>query len=267
MALPPHTTPVLDQFRELRTTGSRRLRNELVELHLDIAEFYVKRYGGRGVPTDDVRQVALIAILAAVERFDPDVGVAFRTFASRTIEGELKRYFRDRTWTVRPPRRSQELHLQLRRSDELLAQALGRPPTVEELAKEVGATVDHVLEALEAGGAHHAASIDHSPGGDVSATVGAERIVSERAEDSFAAVDHRLLLSEVLEGLPERERMVIELRFFQGLSQPEIADRIGVSQSYLSRILRKTLARLRTELGEDLPGELFVADEDATTSV
>jgi len=267
MAVTDHTSDVLDQFRELRATKSRRLRNELVELHLDLAEFYVKRYRGRGVPADDVRQVALIAILAAVERFDPDLGIAFRTFASRTIEGEVKRYFRDRTWTVRPPRRSQELHLQLRRSDELLAQAFGRPPTVEELAQEVGATVDHVLEALEAGGAHQATSIDHSPGGDAGVAVGAERIVSERAEDSFAAVDHRLVLTELLEGLPDRERLVIELRFFRGLSQPEIAQQIGVSQSYLSRILRKTLARLRAELGEGLPEELLAQEDDQPAAV
>src|SRR3954468_16509856 len=156
----------IEQFVEYRRTGDRRLRNELVEQHRGSADYFVKRYARRGVPEDALRQVALLAIVHAVDRFDPDVGVAFSTFASRTIEGELKRYFRDRTWSVRPPRRAQELHLELRRADEDLTQRLGRSPTLTELAAEVGESEDHVLEALEAGVAHQATSLDQPQGDD-----------------------------------------------------------------------------------------------------
>jgi RNA polymerase sigma-B factor len=228
------------------------LRNELVEEHREIADFYVKRYGGRGVPADDLQQVALLTVLRAVERFDPERGIEFSTFASRTIEGELKRYFRDRTWSVKPPRRMQELHLELRRTEEDLVQRLGRSPTVQELADELDETVDHVLEAMEAGVAHNAASLDQPERGDETLTSGTTR--PERAlaqpEGGYAGVDHSLLISDLLDELPERERQVIRMRFFENMTQPEIAEKIGVSQSYLSRILRRTLLDLRERLAE-----------------
>lgn len=238
-------------FREYQDTGDRRARNEIVEIHRDVAEYYVNRYSRRGVATDDLRQVALLTMLRAVDRFDPTMGVEFSTFASRTIDGELKRYFRDRTWTVRPPRRSQELHLALRRTDEALTQRLGRSPTVAELARELDETVDHVLEALEAGVAHQATSIDQSPVGDDSdATRRSERMLTSH-DSGFAGVDRRMIIEELLEDLPERDRAVIEMRFFQNRTQEEIADEIGVSQSYLSRILRRVLLDLRERLGDD----------------
>ena len=131
-------------FREYRRTGDRRVRNRLVEEHLTVPDYYVRRYSGRGVPHDDLRQVALLTMLRSIDRFDPDLGIEFGTFASRTIEGELKRYFRDRTWAVRPPRRAQELHLELRRAEEELTQRLGRSPTVAELADELEQHLDVV---------------------------------------------------------------------------------------------------------------------------
>jgi RNA polymerase sigma-B factor len=237
-----------DRFRAYRSSGDRVLRNELVEQHLGLADFYVKRYGGRGVAIDDLRQVAFLAIVRAVERFDPEYGIEFSTFASRTIEGELKRYFRDRTWSVRPPRRAQELHLEVRRAEEDLHQRLGRSPTVTELADEVGESVDHVLEALEAGVAHSAASLDQpDPSDDASPTPAAQRTLAQN-EVGFGNVESRIVIERVLEKLPERERTIIEMRFFANMTQPEIADKIGVSQSYLSRILRKALVDLRSEL-------------------
>jgi RNA polymerase sigma-B factor len=223
------------------------LRNALIEEHLGLADFYVKRYGGRGVANDDLRQVAFLAIVRAVERFDPDYGIEFSTFASRTIEGELKRYFRDRTWSVRPPRRAQELHLEVRRTEEELHQKLGRSPTVSELADAVDETVDHVLEALEAGIAHNASSLDQPDPGDDAAPAPAQRSLAQ-LEAGFGTVESRLVIERLLERLPDRERVVIEMRFFANMTQPEIAEEIGVSQSYLSRILRKALVDLRTEL-------------------
>lgn len=240
----------LDRFREYQRTESRQLRNELVEEHRDIADFYVKRYGGRGVPNDDLEQVALLTILRAIERFDPDLGIGFSTFASRTIEGELKRYFRDRTWSVKPPRRMQELHLELRRSEEELVQRLGRSPTVQELADELDESVDHVLEAMEAGVAHNATSLDQPDrSDDCEGPAQGERMLAQ-AEPGFGHIDSRLVIEEILQDLPEREQQVIRMRFFENMTQPDIAAEIGVSQSYLSRILRRTLLELRERLEE-----------------
>jgi RNA polymerase sigma-B factor len=244
----PAKEDVANRFRAYRRTGDRVMRNALVEEHLGLADFYVKRYGGRGVASDDLRQVAFLAIVRAVERFDPEYGIEFSTFASRTIEGELKRYFRDRTWSVRPPRRAQELHLEVRRAEEDLHQRLGRSPTVAELADEVGETVDHVLEALEAGVAHSAASLDQpDPSDETSPGPIAQRTLAQ-LEVGFGTVESRMVIERLLEKLPERERIVIEMRFFRNMTQPEIADEIGVSQSYLSRILRKALVELRNQL-------------------
>jgi RNA polymerase sigma-B factor len=236
-------------FVEYRASGDRSLRNRLVEEHRDLADYFVKRYSRRGVPADDLRQLALMAIIHAVERFDPDVGVAFSTFASRTIEGELKRYFRDRTWSVRPPRRAQELHLELRRADEELTQKLGRSPTISELATTLDVSEDHVLEAVEAGVAHQAASLDHAPTSDDDSTPRGDRILAQN-ETGYLQVDHELIVRELLEELPERERTIVYMRFFENMTQPEIAERVGVSQSYLSRILRKTLLDLRARIAE-----------------
>jgi RNA polymerase sigma-B factor len=243
------STELADLFVEYRKTGERQLRNRLVEEYRDLADYFVKRYSRRGVPSDDLRQLALMAIIHAVERFDPEVGVAFSTFASRTIEGELKRYFRDRTWSVRPPRRAQELHLELRRADEDLTQKLGRSPTIAELSRTLDVSEDHVLEALEAGVAHQAASLDQAPTQDEDATPRGERLLAQ-SETGYAQVDHELIVRELLEELPERERTIVYMRFFENMTQPEIAERVGVSQSYLSRILRKTLLDLRSRIGE-----------------
>jgi RNA polymerase sigma-B factor len=236
-------------FVEYRATGDRRLRNQLVEEHRQLADYFVKRYSRRGVAADDLRQLALMAIIHAVERFDPGVGVAFSTFASRTIEGELKRYFRDRTWSVRPPRRAQELHLELRRADEDLAQQLGRSPTVGELASLLGVSEDHVLEALEAGVAHQAASLDQAPSQDNDGATRGDRVLAT-SDAGFGQVDRQIIVRALMEGLPERERTIVYMRFFENMSQPEIAEQVGVSQSYLSRILRKALLDLRARLPE-----------------
>ena len=250
MTEPRRSERTAELFRQYQGSGDRHYRNEIVELHRDVAEYYIKRYSRRGVPADDLRQVALLTIVRAVDRFDLEQGVEFSTFASRTIEGELKRYFRDKTWTVRPPRRAQELHLSLRRAEEELAQKMGRSPRVEELAAELGETVDHVLEAMEAGVAHQGASLDQPAGGnDADGVALADRVLAHH-DDGFAHVDRQLIVHEVLETLDERDRRIIELRFFENRTQEEIADEIGVSQSYLSRILRRVLLELRTKLDD-----------------
>ena len=216
---------------------------------------YALRYGTRGVPVEDLRQTALLAIIRATDRFDPDMGVEFATFASRTVDGELKRWLRDKSWAVRPPRSAQERHLTLRRIDEQLTHQLGRSPNVNELAEAMGETVENVLEAIEAGGARTAGGITRTS--EDGSTVMAEDLLSDK-ELGFNRVDERLLVGELLDRLPERDREVIRMRFFERMGQDDIAKRIGVSQSYLSRMLRRILLDLRSQLAgeEDVSGDL-----------
>lgn len=241
-------------FEEYQRTGDREVRNRIVEAHRHIADYYVRRYERRGVPHDDLLQVSLLSIVRAAERFDPARGVEFSTFAGRTIEGELKRFFRDRTWSIRPPRRVQELHLTLRRAQEEMAQTLGRSPTVRELARFAEVSQDEVLEALEASSAHQAASLDRSrptDGEDDGTSLG-DRVLADD-EGGFDHVDRRDLIQGLLATLSERDRQIIEMRFFENMTQPEIAEKVGVSQSYLSRVLRRTLLDLREQLQHQLP--------------
>lgn len=231
------------RFVEYQANPSRRLRNRLVEEHLELVEYYVSRYGKGHMEADDVRQQALLALIKAVERFDPEVGVTFKTFANRTIEGELKRLLRDKGWSVKPPRSLQELAVQARRLEPELTQELGRAPRVEELADRLDESTDRVLEALSAGASYRADSLD-APIGDGSTTKGA---MIPGSDGDMSHVETEIDVNELLDGLDERDRMIIELRFVERRSQQEIADRLGVSQSYLSRLLRKTLAKLREE--------------------
>ena len=236
-------------LREYARSGDRRVRNRIVEANLHLAEYHVKRYARGGLcSAEDLRQTALLAIIKAVERFDPSFGASFRTFASRTVEGELKRYLRDRTWAVKPPRRAQEFYLRLRRTSEELGHHLGRAPTVAELAEELGVEVEQVIEGFESGHARIADQIDASPGPD--GTVRAFDNVLGSPDSTLAEVETQILLRDAIEALDPRAQLVIQLRFFEDRSQPEIAETIGVSQSYVSRILRETLLDLRTRMHE-----------------
>jgi RNA polymerase sigma-B factor len=186
-----------------------------------------------------------MAIVKSVDRFDPDRGVEFSTFATRTVLGELKRHFRDKGWAVRAPRRIQELYLELGQAVGTLSQELGRSPTVASSATATGATEESVLEALEAGQGYRSASID-AP--DRPEETLAERIGGEDA--TFDNVDDRSVLAPALARLAPREQTIIQLRFVDGLTQSEIATRIGVSQMHVSRLLAASLERLRREVAE-----------------
>src|SRR6476659_6373649 len=153
-------------FREFRETRSRRLRNELVERHMGLAAHVARRFGRRGPSDDDLRQVAFLALVKAVDRYEPDRNVAFSTFAGRTIEGEIKRHFRDHTWTVRVPRSAKETHLRLRKPTDELTQRLGRSPSVPQLAEHLGIPTDEVVEGIAAGSAYTTASLDAPVGAD-----------------------------------------------------------------------------------------------------
>lgn len=236
----------LDDFRRYRETGDRRLRNQLVENHLSLVEPYVRRFDRKGITTDDLRQVALIAVIKAVERFEPDYGFAFSTFAGRTIEGELMRLLRDRGWAVRPPRRQQEVYLALRRAEEELTQSIGRSPTIAELARATDETEDSVLSALEAGGARRAGSLDQPLGPGQTAAIS----LVTSTETGIAHAEITMVVEQLMGSLDEREQEVIRMRFFDDLSQPEIAERLGLSQSYVSRLIRRTLESMRQSLAD-----------------
>jgi RNA polymerase sigma-B factor len=233
------------EFAEYRRTGDRRVRNDLLEQHRGLVGMFVKRYRYRGVSSDELNQLCFIAMIHAAERFDPDLGIEFSTFASRTIDGELKRYFRDRTWSVRPPRRMQELHLALRRAEQELVQRLGRSPTVIELAAELDVHEDQVLAALEAGAAHDATSLEEPSAAGGNATRGDRLVV----DADYGGVEDAVDVERLLAGLPGRDRELLEMRYFENLTQPEMARRLGVSQSYLSRMLRRILADARAKAG------------------
>ena len=236
------TADTYDKFSEYRRTGDRALRNELVEEHMRLAEFLARRFAHRGEAADDLRQVALVGLLKAVERFEPDRGLQFSSFATPTITGELKRYFRDRGWAVRVPRRIQELHLELDRTVNELSQELGRPPTPAEIAQRAGVLEEDVLESMEAGSLYRLASIDAGRSDDESSPSPAQRLGEIDAE--LTAVDDRVAVSEMLAVLPEREQKIVYLRFFEGMTQSEIAEEIGISQMHVSRLLVRSLETL-----------------------
>jgi len=233
-------------FRTYRDGGDRAVRNELVEAHRGLAASIANDYRGRGVELDDLVQIAMLGTLKAVERFDLDRGIPFSSFASRTVNGEIKRYFRDRTWAVRPPRSAQERHLDLRRVRSGLSSRLGRPPTVVELADELDLSTDQVLDALEAGAAYRATSLDaRRPGDDDSPSL-ADRLPGSEAPSR--PVELRVLVDQLLDTLPEREATIMRLRFYDELTQSEIAVRLGISQMHVSRLMRRCLVELREVL-------------------
>ncbi len=233
---------MLERFVEYRRTRDRDLRNALVEEHMRLAEFLARRFTNRGEPLDDLRQVALVGLLKAVERFEPDRGLQFSSFAMPTILGELKRHFRDKGWAVRVPRRVQELHLELDRTVGTLSQELGRPPTTGEIAQRIGVREEEVLESMEASSLYRLPSLDGMRTRDDAGTSPSDRIGSIDLE--IDAVDDRVAVESLLTRLPEREQRIVYLRFFEGLTQSEIAEQVGISQMHVSRLLVRSLETL-----------------------
>jgi RNA polymerase sigma-B factor len=235
----------LERFREYRATGDRDLRNALIADHRWLALHCAKRFANKGEPFDDLIQVALLGVLKAVERYDPDFGATFATFAVPTITGELRRHFRDTTWAVHVPRRAKDLQHTVKVAVNELGQILGRSPTVDEIAGQAGVPVEEVLEALEAARCYRktplAAASDDEAGVDDLSTLGG----SDRGLD---AVEAAATVERMLETLPARERRIVELRFLGGLTQSQIAELVGVSQVQVSRLLRASLARMGSAL-------------------
>jgi RNA polymerase sigma-B factor len=234
------------RFAELCASGDPELRNQLVEDYMWLARHCARRFAGRGEPSEDLTQVAMMALVRAVDRFDPSFSVRFATFAVPTMIGELRRHFRDKTWSLRVSRRLKDLHLELKAASEHLAHDLGRAPTVDELADALDSTPEEVLEALEAGAAYRPSSLNAGPVGSDAE----EEIIPGLDDPELSDTGTRVVVQEAVRLLPERERRVIYLRFYLGMTQSEIAEEIGVSQVHVSRILRSTLARLGDDLDE-----------------
>nr|WSX49852.1 RNA polymerase sigma factor SigF [Streptomyces sp. NBC_00974] len=221
------------------------LRNRLVRMHLPLVEHLARRFRNRGEPLDDLTQVATIGLIKSVDRFDPDRGVEFSTYATPTVVGEIKRHFRDKGWAVRVPRRLQELRLSLTTATAELSQQHGRSPTVHELAERLGISEEEVLEGLESANAYSTLSLDVPDTDDESPAV-ADTLGSE--DEALEGVEYRESLKPLLEGLPPREKRILLLRFFGNMTQSQIALEVGISQMHVSRLLARTLAQLREKL-------------------
>jgi RNA polymerase sigma-B factor len=243
-------------FRELQELGGEatdapeapevtRKRESIVERCLPLADHIARRFDGRGEPRDDLVQVARVGLVNAVIRFDVDAGSDFVSFAVPTIMGEVRRHFRDNSWSVKVPRRLKELHLRLGAATADLSQRLGRAPTPSELATELEMDREEVVEGLIAGSSYNTMSIDGGSGNEDAPAI-ADTIGD--VDTNLDRIEYREALRPLLEALPERERTVLVLRFFESLTQTQIAERVGISQMHVSRLLAKSLARLRDQL-------------------
>ena len=248
--LPDRTREDRALFERYRD-GDPAAKEALVERFLPLARQLARRYQRAEEPLDDLNQVASLGLLKAIDRFDPERQIAFSSYAVPTILGELKRHFRDRTWAVRVPRDLQELSLRVDRAVTALSRDLHRAPSVPEIAEAVSASEEQVLEALEAAGAYRASSFDAPrPGGDED---GGDTMGDAVGHDDhgFGLAEDRATLDRLLQAIGPREREVLRLRFVEDLTQAEIGERIGVSQMQISRLIRQSVARLRSAAGEE----------------
>jgi RNA polymerase sigma-B factor len=236
-------------FNRLSQDGDPALRAQLVERYLPLARQLARRYQRPDEPFDDLVQVASLGLVKAIDRFDASREVAFSSYAVPTILGEIKRHFRDRTWSVRVPRDLQEMALKAERSVGELARTLHRQPTVGELAKHLDVSEEAALEALQAAGAYHATSLDtprgadSEPGDTIADTIGGD-------DDNYARAEERATIDRLMRSITPREREVLRLRFEQDLTQAEIGEIIGVSQMQVSRLIRQAVSRLRNAAHE-----------------
>jgi RNA polymerase sigma-B factor len=226
-----------------------RLRAEIIESLVPLSTHLAGRFRNRGEPFDDLVQVANLALVKAVDGFDPERGASFTSYAVPFIVGEIKRHFRDRTWHIRVPRRLQELSLLINRVADELTQKLGRSPTVTDLSDYLEVGEEEIIEAMEAAGAYHSLSLDAPAGGEPGAASLHDVIADET--DTLTQVDARVALPPLLASLPPREQRILAMRFFGNLTQSQIATELGISQMHVSRLISRALASLRRQLLED----------------
>jgi len=234
-----------DLFLEYRRSLDPKLRARLIEQHLNLVRFLARKFANRGEPLDDLIQVGSIGLIHAIDRFDPERGIRFATYATPTIVGEIKRYFRDRGWAVKVPRRLQEINLAANKAVDALTQRLDRSPTVAEVSAEIGSTEDETLEALELGHMYELISLDGDSGQDDEDSHTSLGDYVGRLDDQLEEFGLKARLEDAINHLPPRERTIIRLRFFKGMSQTEVAKQLNISQMHVSRLQHKALARLR----------------------
>ena len=244
-----HLAPLFEEFAALPADDPRRaeLRSKLVTGHLPIVQHIARRFSGRGEPADDLEQAGTVGLLGAVDRFDPGRGIDFLSFAVPTITGEIRRHFRDRTWSMRVPRRLKDLQSTINGAVGPLSQELGRAPRPSEIAARLGMPVEEVLEGLDAQQAYRSTSLDEL-------VAGADTALTDtlgEADAELEKVEYRQTLAPLLDELPDRERTILVLRFFGNMTQTQIAEKVGISQMHVSRLLAQTVARLRSRLMAD----------------
>ncbi len=240
-----HLAPLFDEMAALdeNDPGRAQLRNKLVTGHLPLAEHIAARFSNRGVPREDLVQVATLGLINAVDRFQPDRGTDFLSFAVPTVMGEVRRPFRDASWSMHVPRRLKELNLAINAASAELSQRLGRAPTPSELARHLDLSQEQVYEGLEAGNAYHSMSLDEALSPDADSDSLGETL--GETDSALDGVEDYESLRPLIERLPERERTILTLRFFRHMTQTQIAERIGISQMHVSRLLARTLEQLR----------------------
>src|SRR6266545_4837697 len=237
-------------LRRYHVDGDLAAREQLIEQYLSLVRSLARRYAYRGEQLEDLVQIGCIGLIKAIDRFDLERGVELTTYATPNIIGEIKRHFRDKGWSVRVPRGLQELNVQLSRIVEELSVQLGRSPTISELANASGAEEEEVLEALESGRAYSSLSLstgigaDDEEGVDPMETIGSE-------EPRYEISEEWAVLEPGLRALDERERMILHLRFFEGLTQSQIAQQVGISQMHVSRLIRRALEKIRDEIAAE----------------
>lgn len=242
-----HLVAVQRRYAQLAAGDPQRqqVREQLISGYLPVAEHLARRFAGRGEPLEDLIQVATIGLIHAVDRFEPDRGAHFLSFAIPTITGELRRYFRDHGWSTRVPRRLKDLHLDIRSAQTQLSQRLGRAPRPSEIADQLGIPVSEVIEGLQAGEAYRSSSLDEMLGEQGTATLG--EFMGD-LDNELAVIEDREALRPLLAQLPPRERTILMLRFFRQLTQTQIAEQVGISQMHVSRVLSQTVAFLQERM-------------------
>jgi RNA polymerase sigma-B factor len=237
-------------LRKYHEEGDLHAREKLIEQYMSLVRSLARRYSYRGEQLEDLVQIGAIGLIKAIDRFDLERGVELTTYATPNIIGEIKRHFRDKGWSVRVPRGLQELNVQLSRLMEQLTVQLGRSPTIAELAKASGSPEEDVLEALESGRAYSSLSLSSGGGGDGEEDLDPlESIGTE--EHQFEVSEDRAVLAPGFKALDERERKILQLRFFDGLTQSQIAQQVGNSQMHVSRLIRRSLEKIRTEIASE----------------
>jgi RNA polymerase sigma-B factor len=236
-------------LRRYHEQGDLKAREELIEQYMSLVRSLARRYAYRGEQLDDLVQIGAIGLIKAIDRFDIDRGVELTTYATPNIIGEIKRHFRDKGWSVRVPRGLQELNVQLSKLIEQLTVQLSRSPTIAELAKAAGVEEEEVLEALESGRAYSSLSLSGGGGGDDDELDPLESIGTE--EHAYEVSENRAVLEPGFRVLDDRERRILHLRFFRGLTQSQIAQQVGISQMHVSRLIRRALEKIRDEIASE----------------